>query len=112
MTRGRRYNAAYARRKSRLPRCAHPAFTLVEMIVVVAIILVILGIALPALTTLWDERKVSEAQNTIQGLLMTTRAKALQAVSGVDSGIFFFIDAEGVQRIVSIERANPGDLVW
>ncbi len=108
----RRYNSTHARRESCLPRCAHPAFTLVEMIVVVAIILVILGIALPALTTMWDGRKVSEAQNTIQGLLMTTRAKALQSVSGIDSGILFFIDAEGVQRIVSIERANPGDLVW
>jgi prepilin-type N-terminal cleavage/methylation domain-containing protein len=87
-------------------RCRRAAFTLVEMIVVVAIILVVLGITLPALTSLWDERKLAEAQNVVQGLLMTTHARAMQD----EAGLFFFVDDTGMQRIVPLERVEPEDL--
>lgn len=91
------------------------AFTLVEMVVVIAVILILVGISLPAMSTLWEGRKVSEAENTIRGVLTTTRARALQA-GGVESGLFFFVDTDGVQRVVSIEQ-QPGEdvsdiVVW
>ena len=73
------------------------------MVIVVAVILLIVGIVLPAASTLWRERRVAEAQDTISGLLMTTRARAMQDNFG-DSGLFFYVDEAGVQRIVSIEQ--------
>ncbi len=81
-------------------------FTLVEMVVVVAIVLIVLGFVLPAASTLWEERKTSQAVNTIQGLLMTTRARAMQA-DGVETGFLAFVDHEGVQRLLPIEQVQP-----
>jgi len=87
------------------------AFTLVEMVIVVAVVLLLLGIVLPAASTLWKERRIAEAQNTISGMLMTARAKAMENDFG-DSGLFFYLDDAGVQRIASITQdaskaANP-----
>jgi len=48
------------------------------MIVVVAIITVIIGIALPAVSQLWKERKVSDTINSIKGALTGARAAALR----------------------------------
>ena len=80
-----------------------PAFTLIEMMVVVAIILVILGFALPAASSLWEERKAAETVNTIQGLLMTSRARAMQA-DAVETGFLAYVDSQGTQHLVSIEQ--------
>jgi len=93
-----------------VPQCLR-AFTLVEMVIVVAVVLLILGIVLPAASTLWRERRVSEAQNLISGMLMTTRAAAMENDFG-DSGLFFYVDEAGVQRIAAITQdaskaANP-----
>jgi type II secretory pathway pseudopilin PulG len=85
---------------------AAPAFTLVEMIVVVAVIVVVLGFILPAASTLWNERKNSQAINAVQGLLMTTRARAM-AADGVQSGLLAFVDKDGTQRMVSIAKLDP-----
>jgi prepilin-type N-terminal cleavage/methylation domain-containing protein len=86
-------------------------FTLVEMVIVVAVVLLILGIVLPAASTLWKQRRISEAQNTIGGTLMTARAKAMENDFG-DSGLLFYLDDAGVQRIAAINQdavraANP-----
>ena len=93
-----------------VPSCLR-AFTLVEMVIVVAVILLVLGIVLPAASTLWKQRRVSEAQDAISGLLMTARAKAMENDFG-DSGLFFYLDDAGVQRIAAINQdakkaANP-----
>lgn len=79
------------------------AFTLVEMVIAVAIILVLLGILLPAATSLWAQRKVADAENLMQGLLQTSRAQAMRA-GGVESGLLFYVDPLGVQRVVGIEQ--------
>jgi hypothetical protein len=83
------------------------------MIVVVAIVLVILSLAVPAASTLWNERKTAGAVNTIRGLLMTSRARAVQA-DGVESGFLAYLDGEGVQHLVPIEqpRDRLADLAW
>jgi len=73
------------------------------MVVVVAIILVILGLVLPAASTLWGQRKTAQADNAIQGLLMTARAKAMRA-DGVETGFLAFVDGEGNQHLVTIEQ--------
>lgn len=88
-------------------------FTLIEMMVVVAIVLVLLGLVLPAASTLWNDRKRAGAVNMIQGLLMTTRAKAMQA-GGAERGFLAFVDDQGVQHLVPIEQPldHLPDLVW
>ena len=93
----------------RCPRSV-PGFTLIEMVVVVGLVLVILGLLLPAAGTIWNERRQSEAENALQGLLMTTRAHAMQANS-VESGLFAFVDEAGAQHLVSIERVDKSDPV-
>ena len=81
------------------------------MVIVVAVVLLILGIVLPAASTLWKQRRISEAQNTIGGTLMTARARAMENDFG-DSGLLFYLDDAGVQRIAAINQdavraANP-----
>jgi prepilin-type N-terminal cleavage/methylation domain-containing protein len=107
--------AAIARRARRrsLGRRAAAGFTLVEMVVVTAVILVVLGILLPAASTLWEQRKQADAENTLQGQFMLARARALEARGG-QTGLFFFLTDDGVQHIVALEQvvgvSEPGDV--
>ncbi len=82
------------------------AFTLVEMIVVIAIILVIVGLVVPSVSALWNQRKFASAVNTLQGMLMVARTEALRA-DGVDTGILFYLDEEGTQHLALLEQARP-----
>ncbi|MBU0717963.1 MAG: type II secretion system GspH family protein [Planctomycetes bacterium] len=94
-------------------RCFGRGFTLVEMIVVITIIAVLVAVVLPGVNTMWEGRKLADSETAVRGLLMTARAKALRP-SGMDSGLFFFIDNRNRQRIVPIEQ-NPehaGDVAW
>ncbi|MHC5110315.1 MAG: pilus assembly FimT family protein [Planctomycetota bacterium] len=100
-----------SRAKPAVGRRRTGAFTLIEMIIVVGVMVVILGITIPAVTTIWEERKVAEAQNTIQGLLTVARARAVRPDT-FDSGLFFYLDADGVQRIQPIVQARPDDVAW
>lgn len=78
-------------------------FTLVEMVVVVAIIVLILGITLPAVSRMWDERKESSAINTLQGAIRVARRIASTPDRG-EAGLFFMVDALGSQHIYIIEQ--------
>jgi len=91
----------------RLGRLHLRAFTLVEMVVVIAIIILLAGLVVPAATQMWKERKIADAQNVISGMLMTARARAIQS-GGAETGLFFFVDGEGVQRAASISQ-DPND---
>ena len=71
--------------------------------VVVAIVLVLMGLVVPSATTMWNERKSADAINTLQGLLMTSRARAMQS-DGVEMGFFAYLDEAGVQHLISIEQ--------
>ncbi len=78
-------------------------FTLVEMVVVIGIVLIIMGIALPSVNTMWAQHRENDANNGISGMLMSTRAKAIQADRG-EVGLFFYLDSKGVQQIALITR--------
>ncbi len=91
----------------RVSRRTLRAFTLIEMTVVIAIIILLAGLVLPAATQLWRDRKITDAQNMITGMLTTARARAIQS-GGAETGLFFFIDDQGVQRVAPITQ-NPND---
>jgi len=78
------------------------------MVVVIAVVLVLLGLLLPAASTLWKERRLAETVNILQGTLMTGRAQAMQT-DGFETGFLAFVDREGAQRLVSITRFDPID---
>ncbi|MCH7994957.1 MAG: prepilin-type N-terminal cleavage/methylation domain-containing protein [Planctomycetes bacterium] len=88
-------------------------FTLVEMIVVMAIVLVLAGLVLPAASSMWEQRKLASAHTIIQGMLQTARSRAMRA-GAVESGLFFYVDSFGVQRVVTIQQdaAHSGDIAW
>jgi hypothetical protein len=101
------------------------------MVIVVAIVIVLITMVVPAASSLWRERRISDAQNTISGQLMSARARALQGehvqgdsfaltdpanpanprrlLPGGESGLFFFVDGDGVQRIAAIVQTMPED---
>jgi type II secretory pathway pseudopilin PulG len=76
----------------------------VEMVVVIAVIVILLALVVPAATQMWNQRAVSDAENAISGLLMTTRAKAMQGDMG-EMGLFFFVDKSGVQQVATIAKS-------
>ena len=78
-------------------------FTLVEMVIVLAIVLMLVTLVLPAASTMWRQRRVADAQNLMSGLLMTARAQALQSDFG-ESGLFFYVDDKGTQRVAAINQ--------
>lgn len=79
------------------------AFTLVEMIVVMAVIVILVSLVVPAATTMWNQRKIADAHNSINGILRTTRAKAAQGRLG-DAGVLFYLDDRGIQHAATIAR--------
>ena len=77
------------------------------MVVVLAIIILLTGLVVPAATQMWRDRKIADAQNMITGMLMTARARAIQS-GGAETGLFFFVDESGVQRVAPITQ-DPND---
>ena len=77
------------------------------MLTVVAIIALILGMALPGFTRMWEERKVAGALTTLHGVLTSTRARALH---GSEQGLFFYVDpTTHRQMIMPIVPDPPND---
>lgn len=81
------------------------AFTLVELITVIAIIGILLGAVLPGAAKMWSQRNEAGTSNMLRGLLLSARSQAIRTGG---RGLFFYIDEEGQQRIVFIEADPPG----
>jgi type II secretory pathway pseudopilin PulG len=84
------------------------AFTLIEMLVVVGIIVVVVLLALPVLNVLQGNRSVDTAQNQIQALLNEARMMAIGVQR--DSGVFFYIDPNTRRVQTVLVQAAPSQL--
>jgi len=78
------------------------SFTLVELLVVVAIIVLILGIVGPAVTSMWNQRLESQAQIVVAGALQSVQ---MQARTRGERGLLFYLDGDA-QKIAVIESAH------
>ncbi len=61
----------------RLPRRPGSAFSLIELMVVIAIIVVLMGLLVPAFTSMKSAGDVTSAANTIKGVLDQARTYAM-----------------------------------
>src|SRR2546423_1928043 len=75
-------------------RCASPrsrnAFTLTEILIVLGIIVLMLGIAVPAFNIIRGNRSVDSAVNQVSALLGRARSEAIGLQE--KRGVFFFVD--------------------
>lgn len=83
--------------------CA-PAYTLVELLVVIAVIAVILGLVVPGATSMWRQRNEAGTVTLVRGMLESART---QAIRSGEVGLFFYLDADGLQRIAFIDGKPP-----
>ena len=90
---------------NRRPLTSRLAFTLVEMLVVVGVVIILLAISIPAFNV-WESKKREDAINLVNGLLYRAQlAATIDNKRGKNFGLFFYIDPEtNRQRIWSIEQ--------
>jgi prepilin-type N-terminal cleavage/methylation domain-containing protein len=90
---------AIARRHPR-----RPGFTLIELIAVVTLILVVLGIAVPAFTGMINASERSLAENTLR--VGVTVARDIAVLNGRDSGLLFVREANGRTRLIPVIKVG------
>src|ERR1700683_411602 len=80
------------------------AFTLVEMLTVLSIIVVVLAIIIPVWNTLIGNSTIPNAENLISVTLATARADALYNHQTI--GVVFFIDPKTSQSAMAEVQAD------
>lgn len=87
-------------------RYATRAFTLIEMTVVIGIILVLLTLAVPTLSTLTEVPAQGAVRTSLRGLCTSARTRAVQKQQYV--GIRFQQDVLGRTLAIMVEPPRPG----
>jgi prepilin-type N-terminal cleavage/methylation domain-containing protein len=87
------------------PSLAPRAFTLTEVLIVIAIIVLMLALALPAFNFITGGKSVDAAYNTIGAMLARARTEAvgLQEIRGV----MFYIDPKTQRQTMALVQATP-----
>jgi prepilin-type N-terminal cleavage/methylation domain-containing protein len=83
-------------------------FTLTELLIVITLIVIILGIAIPTLSTLTGSRSTESAKNQIAAMLGRTRNLALSQQQ--EMGMLVFADPQTNQTTLAIVQAGAADL--
>ena len=81
-------------------------FTLIELLGVMAIIVILVGISVPAFSGMLRSSRASLANGTLRSALVQARDAALQSVDGGDSAAVFFFDPGGSASIVVCTQAG------
>lgn len=94
-----------ARGQSKTTRAgAHRGFTLIELIAVVTLLLVVLGIAVPAFTGMINASQRSLAENSLRAGV--TIARDLAVLNGQDSGLLFVRESNGRTRLIPVVKVG------
>ena len=85
------------------PNARRRGFTLVEILIVISIIVLMLGLALPAFRAITGSRSVEGATNTVSALLARARTDAV----GIQQprGVAFYTDVTGQCRMAEVGPA-------
>ncbi len=86
-------------RKLAIRQTSHSAFTLIEMITVLTIIIIVLAIAIPVWNALLGGTNLASAQNQISAFLSNARADAIFNRQTI--GVCFYIDPKTTQTAVA-----------
>jgi type IV fimbrial biogenesis protein FimT len=110
------------------PACRQSGFTLIELMIVIAVATVLLGFGIPSMTALMNSNKLTAASNALLSSMRLARSEAFKRNSrvvlcksrdgvvcttagGWEQGWIVFHDADGNgehdQAEVVIERGNP-----
>lgn len=87
-------------------RTARPGYTLIEMVVVVAVILLIGGILLPTLSGLTSDTKVKAAGDAVKARLMEARLNAMEQ----GRPYIFSISPDGLKMRVAADDSVEGEV--
>ncbi len=83
------------------------AFTLIELIAVVTLLLVVLGIAVPAFTNMIRASERTLAENTLR--VGVTVARDIATLNGRDAGLLFVREDNGRTRLIPVIRVGTLD---
>lgn len=89
------------------PGAVGRAFTLIELVAVVTLLLVVLGIAVPAFTNMIRASERSLAENTLR--VGVAVARDLAVLNGQDSGLLFVREESGRTRLIPVIRVGTID---
>jgi prepilin-type N-terminal cleavage/methylation domain-containing protein len=84
------------------------AFTLMELILVLAILVVITSLAYPSLETMYGDLRVNAAADSVRGAWATARA---QAMDGGRAYRFEMLTDTGEYRVVPVVQGEPQPVV-
>lgn len=73
-------------------RCMRQAFTLIEMMISIAVIVILLSIALPAVSRMWDQAALDNAYKKISNILRVARTRS-ETIQTPVYGVLFYIDS-------------------
>ncbi len=88
------------------PTFRRPAFTIVELMVVVGIIVLLVAVAVPSFNAMTYSATRSLAENSLRRSVTVARDVSLRSSQGGDGAIVFLFDASGQMSIVPAEQVG------
>lgn len=88
------------------PLARASAFTVVEMLVVVSIVVILIAIAVPGFQAMMKGSEETLADNQIKAAMRAARDVAIRSGPGADAAAVFFFTDEGRTRVVPYVRAG------
>lgn len=87
------------------------SFTLIEMLVVMTIIIIILGMALPAISIMWKRAQVDSAHRKVSNLLLVAHARSMNW-QHILYGVLFYVDPISNRQVAAFIDALSYPVVY